>query len=303
MKKSWLVNDTLTCIPGTKTLWHDLLEWIPDLEDPVNGYIPFNILPYVINNKATKEKPPDIVIRNCTFFPRLAFKAKTISILQDIYDGNIREQQLDVALNSELVIFNSEFTKSFYPEITTNFEIIPLGIDFTFFNIDKNYSEELGILPNSILFIGASNSYPKGFDLLTEIINKTNYNFCLIMKDDYKINHPRIKVFNRVNAVTVKKIINSCKLCLCTSKVETQHLAGLEAAACNLPLLTTNVGAYYNRPDGDWGKVCHSLDHFLENIRYTLNNLEKFSSREYFLNQGFDKKDCMAKWKKLCEEI
>ena len=26
MKTGWLVNDTLTCIPGTKTIWHDLLE-------------------------------------------------------------------------------------------------------------------------------------------------------------------------------------------------------------------------------------------------------------------------------------
>ena len=31
--KGWLVNDCLTCIPGTKTFWHDLLEWIPTLED------------------------------------------------------------------------------------------------------------------------------------------------------------------------------------------------------------------------------------------------------------------------------
>ena len=44
MNKGWLVNDCLTCIPGTKTLWHDLLEWMPNLIDKTNGYTDFRYL-------------------------------------------------------------------------------------------------------------------------------------------------------------------------------------------------------------------------------------------------------------------
>ena len=38
MNSGWLVNDTLTCIPGTITFWHNLLEWFPELLDKTNGY-------------------------------------------------------------------------------------------------------------------------------------------------------------------------------------------------------------------------------------------------------------------------
>ncbi len=70
MKIGWLVNDTLTCIPGTKTFWHDLLEWLPTLKDKCNGYTPFNLLPYNIEKDYAIEKP-DYIIRNATYFRKL----------------------------------------------------------------------------------------------------------------------------------------------------------------------------------------------------------------------------------------
>ena len=64
----WLVNDTLTCIPGTKTFWHDLLEWFPNLRDKTNGYTNFSILPKSIEREAELFGAPDFIIRNGTFF-------------------------------------------------------------------------------------------------------------------------------------------------------------------------------------------------------------------------------------------
>lgn len=58
MKKGWLVNDFLTCIPGTKTFWHDLLEWIPGLTDKC---FPYPILADTIERLGV-ESPPDYII-------------------------------------------------------------------------------------------------------------------------------------------------------------------------------------------------------------------------------------------------
>ena len=42
------------------------------------------------------------------------------------------------------------------------------------------------------------------------------------------------------------EVINSCEMLVCTSRVETLHLSGVEASACNLPLVTSDVGIYFN---------------------------------------------------------
>lgn len=296
-KIGWLVNDTLTCIPGTKTFWHDLLENVPNLVDKTGGHTNFNILSHKIEQNIREEGKPNYIIRNASFFGRINTDVPTISLLQDLGHG-----RMDVCNASKVVVFNSPYTKANYNNIQTPTEIIPLGVDFDFFKPDKDYKKELGILEDSVLFIGSSDFHPKGFDKVLHLIENTNYNFCLVMKDDFQINHPRVKVFNRVSHDLLLKIINSCALLICTSVVETQHLAGLEAAACNIPLVTTNVGVYYDKQDGDWGlKVLDG--NFKPKIEYVLNNRDKFSPRRFFLELGYDKKNCMKKWKDLVEKI
>ena len=111
MSIGWLVNDCLTCIPGTKTFWHDLLEWIPGLVDKTNGYTAFNVLPGRIEQEAAKEMP-DYIVRNATFFRKLNLPCKQISLLQDCYVGDI--QQLNVGDTSTVTVFNSNYTYQHY---------------------------------------------------------------------------------------------------------------------------------------------------------------------------------------------
>lgn len=305
MKKGWLVNDTLTCIPGTKTFWHDLLDWIPNLEDKCGGLTPFYALANKIENEGRIKGCPDYIIRNATYFRQIHLPVKTISLLQDLSPNNY--EQLNVCNSSDIVVFNSPYTKAHYDNIiTTKSVMIPLGVDFHKFKpLNESYEAEFGILPNSILFIGSSTITPKGFDILLEIINNTNYNFCLVMKDDYKSDNPRVRVFNKINHEKLVKIINSCELLVCTSRVETLHLAGVEAAACNLPLVTSNVGIYYNLENGLWGRKVKTLNasDFISEINYVLKNKEKFSPREHFLDMGLDTETTKNNWLNLINEL
>ena len=299
----WLVNDCLTCIPNVETFWHDLLKWLPNLYDKTFGYTCFDNLADKIETEQKIIGEPNYIIRNATFFRPIKTKAKTISILQDIYEGRLREKQIEVCNNSDIVVFNSSYTKLFYEDdIKTRIKVIPIGVDFEFF---KNTGEkQMNVLPNSILFVGSADIHPKGFDILMQIIEKTNHNFCFVMKDNFKISHPRIRVFNSVNHELLKKIYNSCIILLCTSRQETLHLSGIEAAACNLPIITTNVGVYFDlRNIGEWGHKVKTVEDFIDKIEVVFKNRLSYNSRKVFLDHNLDKISCKYSWQNLIREI
>jgi len=302
MKRGWLINDCLTCIPNTKTFWHNLLEWFPDMVDKTGGYTNYGALPSKIENDAQQNGSPDYIVRNCTFFRKLNLNVKTISLLQDYYPNN--GEQINVANSSDIVVFNSPFTYSLYKDkVSSRIEIIPLGVNPDVFNETEDYSEELGILPNSILFVGAATVNPKGFDLMTDIINQTNYNFCLVMKDGYVSKNPRVRVFNKIPQEMMVKVYNSCRMVLCTSRMETQHLGGIEGAMCGLPIVATNVGAYFGMESGEWGRKANNIDEFKKEIEYVFNNFEQFDSRQYFINLGYDLEGCKNNWNRIINKL
>lgn len=302
--EGWLVNNCLTCIPGTKTFWHDLLEWIPGLVDKTAGYTDYTTLASVVEREAA-DKPPDYVIRNATFFRSMNLQCKQISLLQDCYDD--KTQQIDTCNKSNITVFNSNFTYNQYKDYITecDVKIIPLGVDLDIFKPMGNKDgirQQLGILPNSILFVGSSLSYPKGFDVVLNLINTTDYNFCLVMKDNFKMSHNRVRIFNMIDHESLTKVYNSCDMLLCTSVIETQHLATIEAGGCGLPILTTNVGALHNISSGEWGAKVIDKD-YVGGIEYIKSNLSTFSPRQYFLDNGFDKEICKSKWLDIIKEV
>ncbi len=306
-KQGWLINDCLTCIPDTRTLWHFLLDIFPNLIDKTGGYTAFHQLKYKVENELKKNKEPDFIIRNASYFPVLDSKAKTISILQDIRDND--QMQIEVCNKSDLVVCVSNYVREKYKnKITTRIEVIPVGTDFLLFDEIKEKTDlcnELQILPNSIIFIGAANAYPKGFDILMDIVNKTNYNFCFVMKDDWFEKHPRIRIFNKVNHDKLKKIINACDISICTSKEETLHLAGVECAACNLPLISSNVGIYHEMQSGEWGRLVrdNKSENFIKEIDFIFNNKNNFNPRNDFIKKELDLNSWKDKWIKIIDEI
>jgi glycosyltransferase involved in cell wall biosynthesis len=300
-KQGWLVNDCLTCIPGTETLWHDLLRWIPGLVDKTGGYTNFQALPITIEAAAELDTP-DFIIRNASYFRQMSVDCKTISLMQDPLRTS---DQIKVCNNSDVVVFNSEYMKDSCKNLIDpkRSEVIPLGVNFDFFcDLENDFSEELGIPENAILFIGADNHF-KGFDKVRWLIDNTSLNFCLVMKDDVSINNDRCKTFNSVDHETLRKIINSCSACLCTSTIETQHLSSIEAGACNIPVVTTNVGIHYNKNGDGWGEKIPdgaSGKDIAELLEKALSS--EYQTRDKFIEFKYNRKSCKEKWVKLCKE-
>jgi len=310
-KNGWLVNDTISCIPGVKTFWHNLLEWFPKLTDKTNGYTDYSILANVIENDLLNSKiVPYYIIRNGTYFRKINTPIKQVSLIQDIHINN--HNQIDVINNSDVVVFNTTYVYNKYAGLINNsnikIKICPLGVDFNFFKpIPERHLE---VLPNSIIFIGDSSNYPKGFNIMLDIIRRMkSQNFVLIMKDNFLFNNletmdvtNRVKIFNRVNTESVKLIINSCIAAVCTSYEETQHLSGIECGACNLPIIAREVGIYFDcKNDTRWGEIADD-NTFVLKINYVLENINNYQPRKCFIEK-YSTETCNNNWVSLIESL
>lgn len=301
MKRGWLVNDALTCIPGTKTLWHHLLEWIPGLVDKTGD--PFAALAARVERDTSTERGfPDYVIRNATYFRALAIPRPTISLLQDVrIEPGVRAQQLDVCRRSARVVVNSRRTLDAYPELDKwKTTIVPLGVDFDFFRPGRERHPD--VAPGSILWVGAMNDHPKGFDRLRALIDEVDHPFCLVLKDGGKFSHPRVKVFSRVDAARMARIYNSCAMLVCTSREETQHLAGIEAMACGIPVVSTWVGVYRDlESPGPWGQS--TVPKYLTAaVRGVYEAHDKYAPRG-FVEDRYGLDACRKAWQQIVKEV
>jgi glycosyltransferase involved in cell wall biosynthesis len=301
--KGWLVNDCLTCIPGTKTLWHNLLDWLPGLIDKTNGYTSFSNLAYKIESDLKNDRP-DYIIRNATFFRPIDTYVPTISLLQDIYQegSSLYNEQIHVINTSNLVVFNSPYTFNKYKNVTRSipYKIIPIGTNSELFSpapVDKT---------TDIVYVGSSATYPKGFDVVQKLINETDYTFNLVMKDSFTMSHPRVAVYNMITQEELVTVLNKSKMLICTSQEETLHLGGIEAGFCNIPIVTSSVGIYPSiKNDSRWGIIVddYTIDDYKEKIKYILNNLSNFSPRESFIDNKLDLNACKEEWQSCITQI
>jgi glycosyltransferase involved in cell wall biosynthesis len=136
----------------------------------------------------------------------------------------------------------------------------------------------------------------------------TDFNFCLVMKDNTTIdaipehNRNRVKIFNRVDTNTVRLLINSSVCGICTSGNEEGHFAGIEIGACDIPMVARPMGCYLDRQDDKtWGLVSND-ENFPETIRYVISNRNLFSPREYY-SKEYTLERCREKWNNLINEF
>jgi glycosyltransferase involved in cell wall biosynthesis len=261
------------------------------------GDAPYPLLAGRVEALATANKP-GVIIRNGTWFGPIDLKVPTISLIQDIMPANSyqRAEQVRVARQSALTVFNSAYTKSKYPELANiTSRVIPLSVDFDLFSPRK-------VSPLAdICWIGAA-SWVKGWDVLGEIIRAMpTRTFALVLKDSSHGTVPdNVRVFNRISHTDLPLIILGCQVGLCTSREETQHLAGIEMAGCGLPVVAPNVGAYYSEKQG-WNGWCMNRSDVsaIEWVMATAcppggtNN----RVREAVMAAGFTRDACKAAWK------
>lgn len=307
-----LVNDTLSALPDHKTFWHDLQPWF----DMVFVGAPFDQLVSHLDAQEWAE-PPDslstLIVRNASWFGPLESSKTipTISLLQDIFtEGPLREMQRAVMRSSRSVVFNSQFTmsKTEWSENTLD-RVIPLPVDFTLFEPGNpmGLQQALSLPDNCICWIGSQHEI-KGFDILLTIVRQNpDLNFVAVFKDAQpEYGPPNLRMFTRLTHAELVKVIGACRVGLCTSRMESQHLAGIEMGACGLPMVAPQVGTYWKREDmpgvliGDLKANCLP---YVSAIRVALKDPgDPQQTRDYW-RKDFDKPVIKAAWSALIKEV
>ncbi len=290
--KGWLVNDRLTAIEGTRTFWHHLLEAIPGLVAKAPGT--YRGLAEQVEAEEREERP-DYIIRNAAYFRALNVRCPVISFVQDIVYGSTRRDLIEACEASRFVVFNSEYTRSRYPELDGCIShVIPIGTDG---NLFKRKPVEAEV--DSVLWVGSKHAV-KGFDAAVRLAVESARPWVFVMKDDANVTLPNVTTFHRIPQEHLASIAALCAVGVCTSTEETQHLAGIEMGLCGLPLVATNVGIYHNRPAGAWGQVTNGNWHAEINAAAAL---DKDAVAAYWRNEGLTLEGCMDSWRKLVANV
>lgn len=314
-----LVNDMLSALPEHRTFWNDLQEWF-GMEFVGGNFEELDRLAYEAISRT--HDGAGLIIRNASYFGpmRLSATVGTISLLQDIWDqGEPRFAQQAVIQSSKAVVFNSAFTKSKYEPAGGFYEglpkltIIPLPVDFSLFEPQNamGCQQALGLPDGCICWVGATQGPAgeiKGFDIFLKIVRMNpDLHFVGVFKDAIPESFPpNLRCFLRLTHEELVKVIGACRVGLCTSRMESQHLAGIEMGACGLPLVVPNVGTYWNRTEmpGIVGGPSSEPRMIASAVRAVLSGgwLSAETIRDYWQKE-FDRPVIRAQWEKLIGEI
>lgn len=285
----WLVNDRLTCMPGARTFWMDLLEEF-DMVDKCG--VRFDRLAASIEMAIGEEGEPDIIVRNGTYFRQIRSTAKQIAFVQDLHASK------EVLESADLVVWTTEYIRWWYetnraPVRVKKSVVIPVGMDFEFW-CPSVYNHE-----GPIMFVGHPVARPKGwpdFERLMDAMPERQFQTATLTAP-FPRPRPNLTIYKRQSSVQMRELYRQASLLVCCSVTDPQHLTGTEAGACGLPIVATNVGIYWNRQPASWGmRYEHDACYAVE---YTLRCADVMQPRLYWQNQGMTKPQCMARWKEI----
>ena len=290
---------------GEHTFWNDLQDWFS---------MTFVGAPYdTLADEADKEAAgASLIVRNASWFGPMKASAMvpTIGLIQDIMEGPGRVTQEIVARTCRRVVFNSAFTASMYPDVK-NGATIPLPVDFDTFEPGNHMGlqQALGLPDRCVVWVGAHEGaagHIKGWDIMLAVARTNPHmKFVAVFKDSVPDYAPfNIRMYARLDHETLARVIGACRVGLCTSRTETQHLAGIEMVACGLPLVVPNVGTYWKRENMP-GVILGDMtpQNIVDALNMTMAGLPgRGTVRDYWRGE-FDGAVVRSEWAALIKEV
>jgi len=301
-----ICNDLLTGSIGERTMWDFLLDGLPnikgidskllvDLED-----FSHNAHKYIYKNYPQTQ----IVIQNASFIDLVYPEAFTCVYLQDDLRrmGCISQQQEKNLQKANLIVSNSEFTASSYPEYDV--QIIPIGVDDKLFRpLDKvSMRQKHNINHQKVgIFVGEFNEV-KGWSKIVPIIyDRTDIFWILVSKKEEDFIADNIKVYNRIDQSLLAELLNCADFFIIASPVETQCLAAIEACLCDVPVVMPKVGIFADWEDSE----CMQAGVFGDDLTGGINKVldGNFQPRTLMLKKGLTVVRMIESWHQLLTEV
>lgn len=301
VKMIGIVNDLLTGQMGERVLWDYLLESLPSaygVDKRVVGEESFEQQA----DQFIKESYPatKLTIQNASFIDTIETEIPTIYFLQD----NLRamkkssKQQERNLKNAKILVTNSYETALSYPEY--DFEVIPIGVDQNLFQPKPKQPlrKKLNIKAKQVgIFVG-SFSDVKGWSEIKKCIEHfPQIHWLLVTKDNNDYQSKNVTVYRRVSQKQLVELLNAADFFILGSRVETQALAAIEAALCNIPLIMHNVGIFQQFTQAERDALGFFSDDFIQSIKSIAN--KKFSPRKIILAKNLTISETIHKWHDL----
>ena len=208
---------------------------------------------------------------------------------------------------SSIIVYNSKFTQRQYAPLLGH--VISLPVDFTVFEPGNAMGLQTAYsLPDGcVCWVGAQSEI-KGWDIFLGIVRQNpDIPFVAVFKDQIPAQMPpNMRAFHRLPTKELVNVIGACRVGLCTSRMESQHLAGIEMGACGLPMVAPPVGVYYGRMDDFPGFVMKEgtePQHYATAIRLCMEKPIDLDKVRAYWKASFDKPVIKAAWTALVEEV
>jgi len=293
-------NDILTGTMGEKVLW-DFLLTLPNVigldYKKVGGRKSFSFIDYMQSNQIS----PSIIVQNISFMDHIDAPCFKVGFIQDDLRlmNAVSFQQESNLKRSDLLVTNSYYTASSYPEY--DFSVASVGVDSELFRVmdqaevRKEFNipsyDEIGV------FVGALDDV-KGWPKVLAVLEKRpNMYLIVVSKYQADFEHERASLFCMLDQQTLAKVLNCADFFILGSKVETQCLAAIEAALCDLPIIMNRTGIFVDIHDEDLNSIGRFGSDFDVAIQELSEN--KFSPRETIMKYPITINESMNKWKSI----
>lgn len=294
-----IANNKLNGLNGEKVLWGQLLDF-PNTVGIDHGIaqgrsnLAFKKLIEKLNIKIS------FVFQNATFIPVIFPSKYTVLYLQDNLRrmNNISQMQEKNLRTAHGLVTNVSNNAASYPEF--DFDICPIGVDENLFspNDKTKLRKKYGFEQDAFIgiFVGALNQV-KGWDEVKKIIDEEkNIKWIVVSKYEQFFPSDNVYFFAQQPQEDLVELLNCADFFILGSSVETQCLAAIEAAFCNLPIVMKQVGIFTEFNEQEKQMIGEIGDDLHLGVRMVYSKRGQYSPREVMLSKGLSVESVNLKW-------
>ena len=274
---------------------------------------------------------PDLIIKNSGIGGFVKLKTKQIVVFQDPFYTLLKEMVNRGIFTSNCEHYSAcinlmrESSKGATTVAVSNFmkkemglcgikcdKVIREGIDIEKFKPlnKKELREKYGIPLDKKVGIAVTKFIPlKGWSILADLINKfQDIHWIVVLTTAVEIK-PKLKnvtLLGRVDPELMPELYNTSDFYISTSLAESFGLASIEAASCNIPIITYKTGWADDWWDKRLGLRVESwkTDAFEEAVNNLfLEDRVKYEPRKSIIDRGFTLERMKKDWKEFVKEV
>jgi glycosyltransferase involved in cell wall biosynthesis len=112
-----------------------------------------------------------------------------------------------------------------------------------------------------------------------------------------------MRCYERLSHAELLTVIGACRVGLCTSRTESQHLAGIEMGACGLPMVAPRVGVYWKGRENVNSVEREATEAYTVAVRAALETPHDPAAIRESWRKEFDIPVIKEQWMKLVAEV